>query len=104
MIWVGEKQVVEPKCWIDQWYLDPALSLLPVEPPEVDTFSLPCTKDYLKPVGDKLIQRQSFVNLTKSNSKDMHTFLSEGTKGTYVLFCVCLYVWLEIGIYTCIQL
>ena len=30
MVWVGEKDVVEPEGWVDQWQLDPVLSLLPV--------------------------------------------------------------------------
>ena len=54
VIRVGEEDVVEPNGWIDQWYLDPALSLLPVQPPEINTFSLSRTKDYVKPVGHKL--------------------------------------------------
>ena len=54
MIRVSEEDVIEPEGWVDQWHLDPVLSLLPVQPPEVNTFSLPRTKDYLKPVADKL--------------------------------------------------
>ena len=54
MVWVGEKYVVEPNGWVDKGYVDPAFSLLPVQPPKVNPLSLPCSKDNLTPVGHKL--------------------------------------------------
>ena len=54
VVWIGEKYIVEPNGWIDERYVDPAFSLLPVQPPKVNPLSLPCPKNYLKPVGHKL--------------------------------------------------
>ena len=52
--WIGKENMVEPNGWVDKRYLDPTFSLLPVKPPEINTLSLPCTKNYLKPVGHEL--------------------------------------------------
>ena len=54
MVWVGEEYVVEPNGWVDERYVDPAFSLLPVQPPKVNPLSLPRPKHYLKPVTHKL--------------------------------------------------
>ena len=54
VVWVGEEYVVEPNGWVNERYVDPAFSLLPVQPPKVNPLSLPRPKDYLKPVGHKL--------------------------------------------------
>ena len=54
VIGVSEKDVVEPECRVDSWYFDPVLSLLPVQPPEVNTFFFSGSENNLKPVGHKL--------------------------------------------------
>ena len=54
MGWISEENIVEPNGWVDKRYLDPTFSLLPVKPPEVNTLSLPRSKNYPKPVGHKL--------------------------------------------------
>ena len=54
VVWIGEEYVVEPNGWVNERYVDPAFSLLPVQPPKVNPLSLPRPKDYIKPVGHKL--------------------------------------------------
>ena len=34
VVWVGEEYVVEPNGWVDERYVDPVFSLLPVQPPK----------------------------------------------------------------------
>ena len=94
MVWISEEDIVEPNGWIDEWYLDPTFPLLPVQPPEVNTLSLPRTKDYLKPVGHKL-KNKAIVKSTSYHS--ILTFLSEGTKGTYFLVWVRSRTWTSIN-------
>ena len=67
MVWVGEEYVVEPNGWVNERYVDPAFSLLPVQPPKVNPLSLPRPKDYLKPVGHKLHCKQWLRKCTLHN-------------------------------------
>ena len=60
VIRVSEEDIIEPNGWIDQRYLYPTFSLLPIQPPEVNTFRFPCTKDYIKPVGHKLSKNEKY--------------------------------------------
>ena len=64
VVWVGEEYVVEPNGWVDERYVDPAFSLLPVQPPKVNPLSLPCPKHYLTPVSHKLEKIISQFKLT----------------------------------------
>ena len=68
MVWVGEEYVVEPNGWVDERYVDPAFSLLPVQPPEVNPLSLPRPKNYLTPVGYKLeriLQDMQYIQMNR---------------------------------------
>ena len=62
-------------------HLTISLTLLPVQPPEINALSLPCCHGDLQPVVHKLLTREWITGTMAANSP--LTLRSDGTKGTY---------------------
>ena len=86
MVRISEEDVIQPEGRIDAWELYPVLALLPVQPPEIYSLSLPLSHHNFQPVCHKLHVK----HLNKPNNaqeKYSNTFLSCRTQGTYFFVC-----------------